>query len=112
MTWEQILTSYGIPTVILLGIGVFIWKKGWPFAVSQIDRLWKYIDEANNRVQSQQEEFNKVLKEQSDNFIERLKERDKHEAEIAQEIKIITAHQSEIHSHIKQINEKLDNPKK
>jgi len=91
MNWEQIISTYGIAGTILLALGIFFWKKGWPFCVEQVERLWKVIDEAN-----------RVAKQQSDQFIERLKERDRNQAIMAEEMKKIT-------KHIASIEGKIDN---
>jgi len=34
--WLQILDRYGIAIVLLLAMGIFLWKAVWPFMMEQI----------------------------------------------------------------------------
>lgn len=41
MEWTSLLKDFGIAVVILCAIGIFIWKKLWPFFEKVVDRYFQ-----------------------------------------------------------------------
>lgn len=38
MDWVQIGTAFGVPMLILCGVGIFVYRQVWPFVVKQLER--------------------------------------------------------------------------